>query len=83
VDLTPYAPRTNVSEAVASSRGAPLPPWHRWDARAEKLHRIESARSTLLDPIARKFHDQPCEPVFGGAMCARRTADGGMSIVMG
>ena len=26
---------------------------------------------------------QPCEWLFNGAMCARRTADGGMKILVG
>ena len=73
-DVTPWAARGNAS-------GTPL--WPSWDARTNKLHLIEAARTTLLSPTSRKFEDQPCEPVFGGAMCARRTADGGMSIVMG
>jgi len=46
------------------------------------MHLIETARTTLIDVPGRKFYDQPCKPVFGGAFCARMTADGGMSIVM-
>lgn len=77
-DLPPYAPRGN-----GSFESAPLPLWHPWDERASRLRRIDAARDALINPTGRKFEDQPCEPVFGGAMCAKRTADGGMSIIMG
>jgi hypothetical protein len=74
-DLSPYAPR--------GSNASATPLWHRWDERTAKMHLIESAQKTLINVPGRKFHDQPCKPVFGGAFCARMTADGGMSIVMG
>jgi hypothetical protein len=48
----------------------------------QAAHRkIRSAHDTLTDKTLRMFYDQPCQPVFG-SLCGKKTADGGMSVVM-
>jgi len=37
----------------------------------------------LLNYEDRLWYDKPCEPVFGGAMCAKKDAKGNMMIEMG
>ena len=43
--------------------------------------KIRAAFDTLTDKTLRKYYDQPCTPVFG-SLCGKKTADGGMSVVM-
>ncbi len=67
----PYAPR-NMSR-----------PDDYWDDTSIRRHRVADAFKDLSDLEEREFWDQPCEWLFGGAMCARRDKSGGMRILVG
>lgn len=43
-----------------------------WSAR-DAFHKVK-------DPESREWNDKPCEPLFGGAMCAKTDKDGNMQI---
>ena len=51
-----------------------------WDTG--KMHVVRRAHEKLSDADERWFFDQPCEWVFGGAMCKRTRKNGDMSIEM-
>jgi hypothetical protein len=50
---------------------------HYWDPIAAKRYRVVDAYKDLSSHEDREFWDQPCEWLFNGAMCGRRTKDGG------
>jgi curved DNA-binding protein CbpA len=42
--------------------------------------RINLAYDELKNPLSRQLYDSPCEDIFG--MCGKRTADGGIKVLM-
>ncbi len=57
--------------------------YHRWDTRTTKGYSVLDKLGELLNDEDREWYDKPCEPVFGGAMCAKKDAKGNMMIEMG
>jgi len=76
--------------SIVRSRGMNLSPFSRVDNGTEIYpkwdeHTLEAwaARDTfykIRDPESREWNDKPCEPVFGGALCAKTDKDGNMQI---
>ena len=56
---------------------------HKWDKRVDHAHAISAGLAELMVEKDREWYDKPCEPVFGGAMCAKKDAAGNMMIEMG
>ena len=76
-NVSPYAPR-NATEAFLGKKG------HHWEPQHAKRWRVDQALGEIGATYEkRKFYDTPCKPLFGGAMCSRTLADGGMSILAG
>jgi len=57
--------------------------YHRWDDHVAYTYGIKDKIGELLNEKDREWFDKPCEPVFGGAMCAKKDASGNMMIEMG
>ena len=56
---------------------------HKWDDAVGYGHSVKDKVWDLLVDKDREWYDKPCEPVFGGAMCAKKDAAGNMNIEMG
>ena len=73
-----YDPKTDHSEEGKAKRvHAANVTWDRG-----KTFAVKKAYKTLNDPDERSFFDQPCEYVFGGAMCKRVRPSGDMELLM-
>ncbi|GMI07595.1 hypothetical protein TrVE_jg3201 [Triparma verrucosa] len=57
--------------------------YHPWDTKTMQAQMIMDKLPELLNDKDREWYDKPCEPVFGGAMCAKKDAKGNMMIEMG
>ena len=57
--------------------------YHPWSEQVIRASNIRDKLDELLDEKDREWYDKPCEPVFGGAMCAKKDAKGNMMIEMG
>jgi len=55
-------------------------PYYRWEEEALKGFATRDAFYKVRDVESREFNDKPCEPVFGGALCAKTDKDGNMII---
>lgn len=56
---------------------------HKWGVPYGATWAILDKVGELLDETKREWYDKPCEPVFGGAMCAKKDSQGNMMIEMG
>ena len=89
------APFNELFAALESSvrpRGVNLAPFSRvdngtatydeWDLHVKEAFAAVDAFYKIKDPDSRQWNDKPCEPVFGGALCAKNDKDGNLLIEM-
>ena len=89
------APFNELFAALESSvrpRGVNLAPFSRvdngtathdeWDLHVKEAFGAVDAFYKIKDPDSRQWNDKPCEPVFGGALCAKNDKDGNLLIEM-
>jgi len=79
------------SSTIAREHGQNVSPYKRvdngtaaafekWDDITTKAYSALDAFHKVKDPESRQWEDKPCEPLFGGAMCAKTDKDGNMQI---
>ena len=56
------------------------PIYYKWDVNTNKAYAVRDAFHKIKDPESREWNDKPCEPMFGGALCAKTDKDGNMKI---
>ena len=70
VNLAPFARVDNGTAATYDS----------WDRHTLEAWAAIDAFAKVKDPESREWNDKPCEPLFGGALCAKQDKDGNLMI---
>lgn len=70
VNLAPFARVDNGTAATHYS----------WDRQTLEAWAAIDAFAKVKDPESREWNDKPCEPLFGGALCAKEDKDGNLMI---
>jgi len=76
---------------VAKGKGLNISPFRRtdnrtgailynWSKETKEGHAAIDTFHKIKDPESREWNDKPCEPVLGGALCAKTDKDGNMMI---